>query len=48
MTNFSVPTHPQSTDSAIESISSALQRTDALDIEPISYYPLVFISCALP
>lgn len=52
MNNFSVPAHPQSTDSATESISSALQRTDALDIEPISedlsYYPLAFISCALP
>ena len=52
MTNFSVPAHPKSTDSAIESTSSALQRTDALDIEPISedlsYYPLTFISCALP
>lgn len=52
MVDFSVPAHPQSTDSATESISSALQRTDALDIEPISedlsYYPLAFISCCLP
>lgn len=52
MHDSSVSAHPQSTDSATESISSALQRTDALDIEPISedlsYYPLAFISCALP
>lgn len=52
MVDFSVPAHPQSTDSATESTSSALQRTDALDIEPISedlsYYPLAFISCCLP
>lgn len=52
MNNFSAPAHLKSTDSTTESTSSALQRTDALDIEPISedlsYYPLAFISCCLP
>ena len=46
MNNFSAPAHLKSTTSTPE--STALQRTDALDIEPISYYPLAFISCALP
>lgn len=50
MTDFSVPAHLKSTTS--DSDLTALQRTDALDIEPLSedlsYYPLAFISCALP
>ena len=50
MTDFSAPAHLKSTTS--DSDLTALQRTDALDIEPISedlsYYPLAFISCALP
>lgn len=46
MHDFSAPAHLKSTTS--DSDLTALQRTDALDIEPISYYPLAFISCALP
>lgn len=50
MNDFSAPAHLKSTTS--DSDLTALQRTDALDIEPISedlsYYPLAFISCALP
>lgn len=50
MNNFSAPAHLKSTTSTPD--STALQRTDALDIDPISedlgYYPLAFISCCLP
>ena len=51
MQDFTVPPHPQSTQTTPEPTSSGLQRTDALDAQPIedfSYYPLAFISCALP